>query len=109
LTIHIQSLKIDAIIGLLDFERDTEQQVIIDLEASYDYNNNEFIDYAVLVELIAQQVKQSRYGLLEDALDDLKEQITSAYPTIDRLWLKISKPHILNNCVVALSQSWNLS
>ncbi len=109
MTIHIQSLKIDAIIGLLDFERNIEQRVIIDLEISYAYNNNEFIDYADLAELIKRQVKQSRYGLLEDALDDLKKQITAAYPKTDRLWLKISKPHILNDCVVALSQSWNLS
>jgi len=33
MTIHVEALTFDVIIGLLDFERDKPQKVIIDLEA----------------------------------------------------------------------------
>lgn len=109
MTIHIESLQIDAIIGLLDFERDTEQRVVIDLEVSYSYYNEiEFINYADLAEMIEIRIKKQHYELLEEALLDIKKQIVAAYPAVETLKLKISKPEILHNCTVALSQSWVL-
>ena len=36
MTIHVEALTFDVIIGLLDFERERPQRVIIDIEASYD-------------------------------------------------------------------------
>ncbi|MEA3418648.1 MAG: dihydroneopterin aldolase [Campylobacterota bacterium] len=108
MTIHIESLQIDTIIGLLDFERDMEQRVIIDLEASYIYDRTEFINYADLAEMIEVRIKKQCYELLEEALLDIKEQILKAYPAIKTLQLKISKPDILHNCTVALSKSWIL-
>ncbi len=108
MTIHIESLQIDVIIGLLDFEREREQRVCIDLEAVYTYNQKSFIDYADLAEMIENQIKKERYLLLEGALLDLKEKITETYPAIETLKLKITKPDILKNCSVALSQSWKI-
>ena len=108
MTIHIESLQIDAIIGLLDFEREREQQVSIDLEAVYTYDQKSFINYADLVEMIENQIKKERYLLLEEALLDLKEKISETYPLIEILKLKISKPDILKNCSVALSHTWHL-
>ena len=107
MTIHIDSLHIDAVIGLLDFEREREQPVTVDLEAEYRYMGPEtFIDYALLAEMIEAKVKESRYRLLEESLLDLKRMILKQYPSITKLRLKISKPEILKNCTVALSQSW---
>ncbi len=108
MTIHIESLQVDAIIGLLDFERELEQQVCIDLKAIYTYDQKSFIDYAELAELIENQIKKSRYTLLEDALLGLKIIIAETYPTIETLKLKIAKPDILKNCRVALSHTWYL-
>lgn len=108
MTIHIESLQIDAIIGLLDFEREREQRVCIDLEAVYAYEQKSFINYADLAEMIKKQIKNERYLLLEEALLDLKEKITKTYPSIERLKLKITKPDILKNCTVALSQTWKI-
>ena len=107
MTIHIESLTFDAIIGLLDFERERPQQVVINLEASYSYQNKHFIDYADLSERIVRQVQQSRYTLLEEALLSLEKMITSSYPQIQTLRLKISKPDIIDNCRVALSCKWH--
>ncbi len=106
--IHIESLKIDTIIGLLDFERIEKQQIILDLEAVYSYDGKSFVNYADLVTVIEQEIKQCKYELLEEALLDLKEKITQKYPQITQLSLKIAKPDILSNCSVALSEYWDI-
>ena len=107
MTIHIEDLTFDVIIGLLDFERDRPQRVIINLEASYDYSDDQFIDYADMVLLIQNELKEKRYELLENALLGLKELLTTTYPQLQTLALKISKPDILAQCTVSLSKTWN--
>lgn len=106
--IHIESLKINTIIGLLDFERVQKQQIILDLEAVYSYDRKSFLNYADLATLIEKEIQQSEYELLEEALWDLKEKITQEYPQITQLTLKIAKPDILSNCSVALSEYWDI-
>ena len=107
MTIHIEALTFDVIIGLLDFERDKPQKVIIDVAASYEYSHENFIDYADMVLLIQTELKEKRYTLLEDALLGVKSILISTYPQIQFLSLKIAKPTILPECSVALSHTWN--
>ncbi len=107
MTIHIDTLTFNVIIGLLDFEREKQQKVIIDLKASYDYKDEQFIDYADIVLLIETNLKSRRYKLLEEALIGLKTLLSHTYPQLKTLQLKISKPDILKQCHVAMSHSWN--
>ncbi|RLA62602.1 MAG: dihydroneopterin aldolase [Epsilonproteobacteria bacterium] len=107
MTIHIEDLSFDVIIGLLDFERDKAQKVIVNLEASYDYVDAVFINYADIATLMQAELKEKRYKLLENALLGLKDIIYSHYPQINTLSLKLSKPDILENCCVSLSKTWN--
>ena len=107
MTIHIEDLTFNVIIGLLDFERDKPQRVIINLEANYNYDNDKFIDYADIVLLIQNKLHEERYKLLENALLGLKEVIYTTYSQIDTLSIKLSKPDILSDCVVSLSKTWN--
>lgn len=107
MTIHIEDLTFDVIIGLLDFERDRPQRVILNLEASYDYSDNAFIDYGDMVLLIQNDLKEKRYELLENALLGLKEILFTTYPNLQTLSLKISKPDILPKCTVSLSKTWD--
>ena len=104
--IHIDTLEFETIIGLLDFERDRPQRVIIDLETSYDYDNEHFINYADIVMHIQNELKEKKYKLLEEALLGLKERLHRRYPQLKTLYIKISKPDILPDCNVALSQNW---
>ena len=106
MTIHIEALTFDVIIGLLDFERERPQRVIIDLNASYDYSDENFIDYAEMVLLMQKELKEKRYKLLEEALLGIKNILYSTYPQLKTLSLKIAKPDILSDCSVALSNSW---
>jgi len=107
MTIHIEDLTFDVIIGLLDFERDRPQRIIINLEASYEYKDGQFIDYADMVLLLQNELKEKRYELLENALLGLKELLSTTYPQLQTLFLKISKPDILPQCTVSLSKTWN--
>jgi len=107
MTLHIEDLTFYVIIGLLDFEREKPQRVIINLEASYDYNNDEFIDYADMALLIQNELKEKRYELLENALLGLKELLYTSYPRLRTLSIKISKSDILDQCTVSLSKTWN--
>jgi len=107
MTIHIEALTFDAIIGILDFEREHPQRVVVDLQLSYDYSENAFIDYADLCDMIETKIKTERYRLLEEALADLEALLIADYPHIESLSLKIAKPDIITNATVALSAQWH--
>ena len=105
--IHVEALTFDVIIGLLDFEREKAQQVIIDLEATYLYKDANFINYADIVHLVETHLHQMRYELLEEALLGLKRVLKSTYPALTSLSIKIQKPDILSHCDVGLSEIWD--
>ena len=105
--IHIEALTFDVIIGVLDFERERPQRVIIDLTADYLYEKESYIDYEEMVILIKDSMHTQRFELLEEALLFLKELLHHTFPTIQSLSLKIAKPDILLGCSVALSESWD--
>lgn len=107
MTIHVEALTFDVIIGLLPHERLNKQTVIIDIKVVYEYEKQSFINYATLVTLVKEDLEQKSYTLLEDALLGVKASIIQDYPMIQVLTLKIAKPTILAECSVALSQEWH--
>ena len=106
MTIEIENFTFNTIIGLLDFERVNEQKVIINLKVKYDYKKDSFIDYVELCNIIKHNMQTNKYKLLEDALESIKNQIFDNF-NINYIELKISKPDILKDCVVSLSNSWS--
>jgi len=107
MTIHIESLTFESIIGILDFERLKEQKVIIDLTIDYNYNNDFFINYAEVITLLKEDMIENKYELLETALNALEKKLLATYPQIESFNLKISKPNILDNVNVALSKTFS--
>ena len=106
MSIHIEALNIIAIIGILDFERTTAQQIFVDAQIDYLYKKDIFINYAEVITLIETCLVEEKYALLEDALNDIQQKILNTYPQILRLTLKITKPNIIKNAKVALSLKW---
>lgn len=106
MTIHIEDLKFQCIIGILDFERLTEQDVVVNIIINYEYKN-EFLNYADISELIKSHMKESKFSLIEDALLSLSLKLKEIFPLINRLNLKITKPSILSDCVVSVSDTYN--
>ncbi|MCX6076590.1 MAG: dihydroneopterin aldolase [Campylobacterales bacterium] len=103
MTIHIEDLKFLCIIGILDFERVTPQDVIINLTIDYEFNKNEFINYAEIIKLIKKEMLLNQYYLIEDALNDLISKLVNKFLTIQKINLKITKPSILADTKVSVS------
>ena len=108
MTIHIEELKFQTIIGILDFERLTPQDVIINAEIDYIYKD-EFINYAELVSSIKSIMKKEKFLLIEDALAELSIKLKKEFSKIDILKLKITKPSILPDCKVSLSNTYKFN
>jgi dihydroneopterin aldolase len=104
--IHIDNLEIECIIGLLDLEREHTQRVCLDIQVDYLYIIGQFLDYSQMVEQVTSHLQSQRYELLEDALEGIKTLLFQTFENIENLQIKLSKPDILPNCLVALSQSW---
>lgn len=100
--IYIEDLKFQCIIGILDFERTTAQDVIVNLELEYIFDNS-FLDYAKVVNFIKRSMINNKFLLIEDALNKLSRSLKKEFSTIDSLNLKITKPSILSDCKVSVS------
>lgn len=107
MTIHIKDFEIYAIIGILDFERVSEQKIVIDIKILYDYNQNSFINYADISSLVEEILIKNKFLLIEDALLSLKKEIMILYPLIKELEIEIKKPDIIPNCIVSVSKKWD--
>lgn len=102
MTIHVEDLKFKCIIGILNFERLKEQEVVINLTINYDYKK-EFINYVDVVEFIKTSMVEQKFLLIEDALSFLDSGLKQKFPLISSLSLKITKPTILTECMVSVS------
>lgn len=102
LTIEINDLTFKCIIGILDFERIKKQRVIINISFNYQYSKNYFIDYSEVSELVKSIMKNNKFELLEDAILYIEKKLYKLYK-INKLSIKISKPDILKDCIVTLS------
>jgi len=99
--IYIEDFQFKAIIGILDFEREETQDVVINLVMDYNYSNGRFIDYVEIRDLIKEIVIDKKFTLLEDALIYITTIISEKYP-ISYIKLKITKPSILSDAKVSV-------
>lgn len=100
--ILIENLTFETIIGILDFERITPQQVQIDCEIDYSYTTERFINYADVTHLIETTMQSEKFELIEEALEHLAKILKETFPLIHQLTLTIRKPTILPNCTVGV-------
>jgi len=106
LKIHIDDLKFQCIIGILDFERKKAQDVILNLTIDYEYKDK-FINYADVANLLKSTMYEQEFLLIEDALSQLSTTLKKEFPRINTLYLKITKPSILPDCKVSVSNTYN--
>ena len=100
--IEISDLTFKCIIGILAFERIKKQKVVINISFEYDFSKDLFIDYSEVSNLVKSTMKKEKFLLLEDAILHLENLLNNSYK-ISSLYIKISKPNILKDCVVSLS------
>ena len=103
--IHVEDLKFQCIIGILDFERTTLQDVIVNAKIEYEYKND-YINYVEIVDIIKYQMQNREFLLIEDALKFIIDEIILKYKDIKNIDLKITKPSILDDCKVSVSYKY---
>lgn len=102
MTIHVEDLKFQCIIGILDFERLKPQDVIVNISIEYEYQK-EFLNYVKIVEIIKEMMIKSEFLLIEDALKSINLKLIKEFNAIKSIDLKITKPSILPDCKVSVS------
>jgi dihydroneopterin aldolase len=102
--IEIANLEFDTIIGILDYERTQRQKVVIDFECKYEIIDD-YINYADIRDIIKDMMIKNSYFLIEDALNEILDFLVAKYPQMGSIKLKISKPDILQDCVVSVSKN----
>jgi dihydroneopterin aldolase len=105
MTIHVEDLKFQCIIGILNFERITPQDIIVNLTLDYNYKNK-FINYADIVQIIKDMMINEKFELIEDALNSINLKLNKEYKAIKSIDLKITKPSILPDCKVSVSNHY---
>ncbi|GHV59087.1 hypothetical protein FACS1894103_1780 [Campylobacterota bacterium] len=97
MTIEIRALELQAVIGILPHERETAQRLVIDATIDYEYHKGEFVDYAVVCELIEHELVISQFELIETALEAIVPKIFALSETISAVRLGIAKPDALES------------
>ena len=108
MTVYIEDLKFQAILGILDFERTTPQDIIVNLKIDYNYTDS-FINYADVSSLIKSHMIEEKFLLIEDALSSISKKLKKEFPLIDTLYLKITKPSILLDARVSVSNFYTFN
>ncbi len=105
LKVTISDLSFNCIIGILESERIKEQRVVINLSFEYffDEEKKEFIDYSKVASFVELTMIEEKFFLIEDAILFLRKKLKNDYP-MKNLWIKISKPEIMPNCIVSVEE-----
>ncbi len=119
----LNDLRLKAIIGILPFERESAQEIAVDLDLSYEIAKNDLdslkskcdsaqdssesiIDYALLREMILDSFKQNKFFYLESALVAIQGAILEKFPQILELNLSVKKLAIFSDCTPQVRLSW---
>ena len=87
--------------GILNFEREKEQKIVVNMEIEYEFKEK-YLDYKEITDFVTLQIKEKKYFLIEEALQDLLKTLKEKFSPISYLKVKITKPNILENCVVGV-------
>jgi len=108
MTIHIEDLKFQAILGILDFERTNPQDIIVNLKIDYIYTDS-FINYADVSLFIKSLMIDKKFLLIEDALNSISKKLKKEFHLINTIYLKITKPSILPDAKVSVSDFYTFN
>jgi D-erythro-7,8-dihydroneopterin triphosphate epimerase len=96
--IRITNLRLRTIIGANEWERDVEQDIVINVVIDYDATNasksdnlKDTIDYKTLTKKIIKHVQSSRYFLLEKLADKILTLVLDT-PKVTEALVRVDKP-----------------
>ncbi len=100
--VFVRQLEVDAIIGIYDFERETPQPLVIDLDMGFDIgaaanseNINDALNYKTLTDDLREFVAHSKFLLIETLAEKICEMIQKDFAV---QWVKLTlhKPNALS-------------
>jgi dihydroneopterin aldolase len=106
MTLHIERLEFETIIGLLPREREAAQRVEVWAQIEVEEGGtapDEIVDYVTIIELIQTTMRERKFFTLEEALEDIGKRISAVSTKICAVFIKIMKPDIIANAVVGVS------
>lgn len=96
--VFIEGLKVDAVIGVYDWERCITQPLIIDVQMTTDISDaaatddvTKAINYKAVCDDLTEWCQQSKSGLVEHLASYLAGQVLSNYPC-EQVTIKVAKP-----------------
>ena len=98
-TIHIEGLRVDALVGVHAHEREGRQPLLFDLELAFDNrvaaasdDVADALDYAAVCEAVRAHVEPRGDQLLETLLETLAAELMQRFSAARRLRLRVHKP-----------------
>ncbi len=95
----IEGLRVNAVIGVFEWERQIEQPVLIDLVMSVDTRAaalsddiQDAVNYALVAEQAAELTKSLKSQLLETLANKMAEMILNNFSTVQTVQVKVKKP-----------------
>ncbi|AXI02701.1 dihydroneopterin aldolase [Aquirhabdus parva] len=95
----IEGLRVNAVIGVFDWERQIEQPILIDIvmlvdtrAAAVSDDLNDAVNYALASEQITELTQSLQPQLLETLADRLAEMLLNNYPTVESVQVRVKKP-----------------
>ncbi len=92
--IFLGNLEASAILGIYDWERETKQTIILDIEMAFDIKKaaetddiQHTLDYKSVSERIVSFVEQSNYFLVEKLIEEISKVLLTEFNTP---WVKIT-------------------
>lgn len=99
--LYLHDLKMDCIIGIWDWERQTQQRIILDLDMAVDIQKaaahdkiQYALDYKGLAERITAFVTASEFFLLETLIEQVAQLILAEY-SVPWVRVRVNKPGAL--------------
>ena len=96
--IFLTDLKVDTIIGIYEWERNTTQTLQFDLEFDWDIQTaaasddiKDTLDYGAVAEVLVNFVQESRYQLIETLAESVCRLLLERFP-IGVITLSLTKP-----------------
>ncbi|NYT47224.1 MAG: dihydroneopterin aldolase, partial [Candidatus Methanofishera endochildressiae] len=92
--IFLGGLKVDTIIGIYDWERETKQTVILDIEMAHDIKKaaatddiEDTLDYKAVSQHVVSFVEKSEYFLVEKLAEEINSSIRKEFNVP---WVKLT-------------------
>jgi dihydroneopterin aldolase len=96
--VYIKNLKVEAIIGIFEWEREVKQIISVDIEMDFDHKKaarsddiKDALDYKKVGKIVTAYVKKSKFKLVERLAEKIAQIILKEFP-ISSLTLSVTKP-----------------